>query len=225
MTLAPLGDSALVVSWSEELDDAVLGRVSALADTIVRAAIPGVVDVVPAFATVTVYFVLHEVGPVPRLEEQVLALARRVEESLVSAPEPRTIHIPVCYGGEYGPDLEPIAQAARLTVSQATAMHRTAEYRVHAIGFMPGFGYLGGLPEKLHAPRRATPRPSVAAGSVGIGGPQTGIYPMTTPGGWNIIGRTPLHMFDPSREDSSLLRVGDRVVFHPISELEFAQWK
>jgi inhibitor of KinA len=224
MTLAPLGDSALVISWSEELDDAVLARVSALADAIARAALPGVLDIVPAFSSVTVHFDLHEVGSISEFEKALLAQAQRVEASIVGAPPPRSVEIPVCYGGEFGPDLDAIARHARLTRSQAIAVHAEAEYRVHAIGFMPGFGYLGGLPAKLHTPRRATPRASVAAGSVGVGGAQTGVYPATTPGGWNIIGRTPLRMFDLQRSESSLLRVGDRVVFRPITEEEFARW-
>jgi len=225
MRVAPLGDSALVVSWSEDLDDAVLARVSSLADAMQRACLPGVLDIVPAFSSVTVHFDLHEAGPVAHLEEQVLALARRVEEAIVRVPEPRLVEVPVCYGGEFGPDLEELARTARMSPSQAIALHVQGDYRVQAIGFMPGFGYLGGLSEKLHSPRRATPRPKVAAGSVGVGGAQCGVYPMTTPGGWNLIGRTPIRMFDPAREETSLLRVGDRVVFRPISEAEFVAWK
>ena len=135
------------------------------------------------------------------------------------------IEIPVSYGGEHGPDLQEVAQHCGLAVTEVMALHAKADYLVHAIGFAPGFPYLGGLPEKLHAPRRTTPRLSVPAGSVGIGGAQTGIYPLVTPAGWQIIGCTPLLLFRPNEAEPTLLRVGDRVKFRAITPEEFAAWK
>lgn len=225
MTLAPLGDSALVLSWGDEVDDSAITRVRAVADALNRASLPGVVEVVPAFATVTVYYDVAQTGRYETFEAKVADLAQRAEQSSLRAAEIRLLEIPVCYGGEYGPDLEAVAKHGGLALDKVIELHTAADYRVHAIGFVPGFAYLGGLIRKLHTPRRATPRAKVAAGSVGIGGAQTGIYPLATPGGWNLIGRTPLVTFDISRADPAFLRVGDRVKFRAISPEEFATWK
>jgi inhibitor of KinA len=225
MTVTPLGDSALVLSLGDDVDDTVLMRVRGVADAIRTARIPGVVDVVAAFASVTLYYDLRTAGPFREFQTHVEAIAQRGADALAKLGDPRVVEIPVCYGGEFGPDLEEIAARAGLSLKDAIELHSKAEYRVHAIGFVPGFGYLGGLPKKLHAARRATPRPSVAAGSVGIGGAQTGIYPVVTPGGWNVIGRTPLYMFDPNRPVAALLAAGDEVRFRPVSAEEFASWK
>jgi inhibitor of KinA len=225
MTLSPLGDSALVLTLGEEVDDAMSARVAGVAEAIRRAAVAGVVDVVPAFATVTVFYDVSRTGAYSGFEARVVAIANEAGDTTSRSPIGRTVEIPVCYGGEYGPDLETVAAHAGAGLDELIEMHSGAEYRVHAIGFVPGFGYLGGLPHKLHAPRRATPRPSVAVGSVGIGGSQTGVYPMVTPGGWNLIGRTPLVMFDATRNQPALLHTGDRVRFRAISSEEFVAWK
>jgi inhibitor of KinA len=225
MTLAPLGDSALVLSWGEDVDEGALARVRAVADALRHAVIPGVVDVVPAFASVTVFYDIALAAPYVSFTAKIAAVAERAEQSTLRAWAARTVPIPICYGGEYGPDLDLIAARAGVGLDKVIEWHCAAEYRVHAIGFVPGFAYLGGLPKKLHVPRRATPRPNVAAGSVGIGGAQTGIYPFATPGGWNLIGRTPQTMFDLTAEQPALLRTGDRVRFRPITPEEFAAWK
>jgi KipI family sensor histidine kinase inhibitor len=225
MTLSPLGDSALVLTLGDEVDDAMSVRVAGIADAIRRAAIAGVLDVVPAFATVTVYYDLGHVGGLNAFEARLTEMASEVTDVKPRNTLDRSVEIPVCYGGEYGPDLETVARHAAVSLDQLIELHREGEYRVQAIGFVPGFAYLGGLPPKLHAPRRATPRGLVAAGSVGIGGAQTGVYPIATPGGWNLIGRTPLKMFDPLRSEPALLHVGDRVRFQAISPEEFTEWK
>ncbi len=131
---------------------------------------------------------------------------------------PRLVEIPVCYGSEYGPDLEDVAALHELTSAEVIRRHSAPPYRVQFLGFLPGFAYLSGLPPGLETPRRDTPRLSVPAGAVGIGGAQTGVYPLESPGGWQIIGRTPLILFDLNREPPALLRAGDRVRFVPISE-------
>jgi inhibitor of KinA len=130
--------------------------------------------------------------------------------------------VPVCYGGEWGPDLETIGRAHGLSADEVVSVHSGAEYLVSAVGFTPGFPYLSGLPERLHTPRRETPRTRVPAGSVAIGGAQTGIYPFETPGGWNLIGRTPWRLFNPHARPPTLLQVGDRVRFRPITSGEYA---
>jgi KipI family sensor histidine kinase inhibitor len=220
MTLTPLGDSALVLALGETVDEAMLARVQALVAEIERHRPKGVVDVVPAFATVTVFYDIAQVANFAALQTELAALAMRADAGVVRA-EPQTVEIPVCYGGEFGPDLANVGERAGLAVAEVAALHSGADYRVHAIGFAPGFGYLAGLPERLNAPRRATPRLRVPAGAVGIGGNQTGIYPLATPGGWNLIGRTPLTLFDPARPDPALLHAGDRVKFRQIRAGEF----
>ncbi|ATF93637.1 Sporulation inhibitor kipI [Cedecea neteri] len=145
-------------------------------------------------------------------------LQRWWEESQAVIPTPRRIEIPVVYGGEAGPDLDAVARQNDLTPAQVVALHSSAAYIVYFLGFQPGFAYLGGLPDILATPRRAEPRLEVAAGSVGIGGSQTGIYPLTTPGGWQIIGRTPLSLFNPGKSSPTLLLPGDSVRFVPQKE-------
>jgi KipI family sensor histidine kinase inhibitor len=220
MTISPLGDSAVVITLGEGSESAVLARVQAVAAAIGRSGLPGVVDVLPAFASVSVYF-----DPVPEAWDEMCRrlgeIALGVAPAVAALPE-RTVEIPVWYGGEAGPDLATVATRAHLTPEAVVAVHAGADYRVHAIGFVPGFPYLGGLPAALHTPRRETPRTEVVPGSVGIGGGQTGVYPFATPGGWNLIGRTPVAMFDPERAEPALLRVGDRVRFRGITREEFA---
>lgn len=144
----------------------------------------------------------------------------RLEE--VNLPEPRQREIPVCYGGEYGPDLSDVAAMHGITPAQAIELHTSTAYLVYFLGFVPGFAYLGQLPEALVTPRLAAPRKRVPAGSVGIAGNQTGVYPFATPGGWRLLGRTPMAMFQTDRDGLSLLSIGDRVRFTPISRERFA---
>ncbi len=224
MTLSPLGDSAVVATLGTGLDELALPRVRALADALTRDLPAGVVDVVPAFASVTIFYEPARIGSFAQLCEAIEARGARAEAGVV-AQAPRRIEIPVCYGGEFGPDLGEVATRAGLGADAVIGLHTGGNFLVHAVGFAPGFAYLGGLPKKIHTPRRTTPRTNVAAGTVGIGGEQTGVYPLVTPGGWNLIGRTPLKMFDPARSEPALLRVGDQVKFRAISAEEFAAWK
>ncbi|MCX6954970.1 MAG: 5-oxoprolinase subunit PxpB [Verrucomicrobia bacterium] len=224
MTLSPLGDSAVVVALGSELDATTLRRVQALVAALERDCPAGVVDVVPAFTSVTVYYEVAHIGGYARLCAALGARMERAESALV-ATAARVTEIPVCYGGEFGPDLGEVAARAGVSADEVVHFHAGGDYLVHAVGFAPGFAYLGGLPAKLHTPRRATPRTGVPAGTVGIGGAQTGVYPLATPGGWNLIGRTPLRLFDAGRADAALLRTGDRVKFRAICAEEFATWR
>ncbi len=224
MTVSPLGDSAVVITLGESPEPAVLAWAAAVVTAITRSGPPGIVDVFAAFGRVAVYF-----DPMPEAWDetcrQIAEIAAGAEAGVAGLPE-RTVEIPVCYGGDVGPDLATVAAQAQLTPPAVIALHAGADYRVHAIGFVPGFPYLGGLPPALHTPRRATPRTEVVPGSVGIGGAQTGVYPLGTPGGWNLIGRTPAVMFDPERAEPALLRVGDHVKFRAISAGEFEmEWE
>jgi inhibitor of KinA len=187
----------------------------------------GVVDRVAAFASVTVHYdparipLANDPDASP-YERLVATLTRRLSRVRVDTlPAPRTVEIPVCYGGDFGPDLGTVAAKHQITANEVVRLHSAADYLVYMVGFMPGFAYLGGLPDAIATPRRSSPRTAVPAGSVGIGGQQTGVYPLESPGGWNLIGRTPLKIFDLSRDPSTLLATGDRVKFYPISLDEF----
>ena len=224
MTLAPLGDSAVVVTVSDVLDEPAIAKARTIAADLERNPPAGTLDVVAAFATVTVFYDPARITGFPAFRGAIgerVALAGTAHGPVAG----RVVEIPVCYGGGFGPDLGDIASHGGLSPAQVIGLHSGASYLVHAIGFSPGFAYLGGLPEKIHTPRRATPRTQVPAGSVGIGGAQTAVYPFATPGGWNILGRTPLKMFDAFREEPAILKPGDRVRFRAITGEEFAAWK
>lgn len=225
--IRPLGDSTLIVELGEspvEIDEVL--RVARL---LARSAIPGVTEITTAFTTVAVFYNPTRVIVPPHellfdsLEAQVLsALAQpSPAKSVSSAPEREPIAIPVCYDGEFAPDLTDVAAHANLTPAEVIALHCSAEYRVATVGFTPGFPYLSGVPPQLATPRRATPRAAVQPGSVAIGGSQAGIYPMSSPGGWHVIGRTPMQLFDVTCDPPALLRAGDRVRFRRITAAEF----
>ncbi len=228
MKLEPLGDSALVATLGSAIDPSTLASVLGLAGALAGARGAGIVDIVPAYATVTVFYdPLQFDAAAGEAYESVcrfVASCAAAGKAGAALP-PRTIEIPVCYGGEFGPDLGVVAARGGLDLGQAAALHSGADYLVHAIGFTPGFPYLGGLPEPLRTPRRETPRTRVPAGSVGIGGAQTGVYPVPSPGGWQLIGRTPLALFSRAENPAALLRPGDRVRFRPITASEFEAWR
>jgi KipI family sensor histidine kinase inhibitor len=210
LAISPLAESALQVVLGDRIDPAINARALALAAAVDVAGLPGVLDVVPSYATVLVAF-----DP-ERTDGDALAAAIRSLADDLSAAEPppgRTVEIPVRYGGVGGPDLADVAAHAKLPAATVVARHAAAEYRVACMGFCPGFAFLLGLPPELATPRRASPRTRVPVGSVAIGGAQTGVYPLETPGGWNVIGHTDLTLFDPSRAEPILLRPGDRVRF------------
>ncbi|EED7474319.1 5-oxoprolinase subunit PxpB, partial [Salmonella enterica subsp. salamae] len=175
---------------------------------------PNVVEAIPGMNNITV--ILRE--PQTLALDAIERLQRWWEESEALEPDSRSVEIPVIYGGAGGPDLAAVARHSGLSEKQVVELHASVEYVVWFLGFQPGFPYLGNLPEALHMPRRAEPRLQVPAGSVGIGGAQTGIYPLSTPGGWQLIGLTPLKLFDPMREPPVLLRPGDSVRFVPQKE-------
>jgi inhibitor of KinA len=207
------GDSALVVEFEERIDPEVNARAIALADALQSAGLAGVRDVVPTFRSVAVYFdPLHTGGD---------ALIARVEtEAARASPEAHAtrppVRIPVCYGGELGPDLGDVAAFANMDEAAVVAAHTARTYRVFMLGFVPGFAYLGTVDHRIAMPRRTSPRVRVPVGSVAIAGMQTGIYPMDTPGGWRLVGRTPTRPFDPDRSEPFLLKAGDAVQFYPI---------
>jgi len=182
--------------------------------------IEGVRNTHPGYASVLVNFDGLRLGH-EKLEELLRRYVERMEK--VALPEPRQVEIPVCYGGEFGPDLPGVAELRGLAPERVIELHAEREYLVYFLGFVPGFAYLGELASDLVTPRLPAPRKSVPPGSVGIAKNQTGVYPVATPGGWRLLGRTPLKMFQPERKEMSLLAIGDRVRFVPISREKFAR--
>ena len=236
MEIIPLGDSALVVRVRDQFEDApeeTLDEVLRVFQILQRAAIPGVVELAPAYTSVAVFFdpiaVPNSNGEVNKVFNELatrihnaIAPASRRHRRPTAASVPRLIEIPVCYDSEFGFDQERVAEHTKLSEREIVDLHSTAEYRVACIGFVPGFTFLAGLPKNLATPRRDVPRKEIPPGSIGIGGAQTGIYPLRSPGGWNLIGRTPLKLFDPSKNPPTLLHPGDRVRFRAITREEFA---
>ncbi len=204
------GDAAILVEWADEIDDAINDRVHTFAAHLRAQNRAEIRDLIPAYASLLVCYDPQQIS-FAGLSDFLRSVLQFTPTS--NAVNARVVEIPVVYGGEFGPDLEFVAQYARVTQDEIVRLHTGSVYRVYLIGFAPGFAYLGSVPERIAAPRLETPRTRVAAGSVGIAGRQTGIYPMETPGGWRIIGRTTLTMFDPLRDPPTLLRPGDRVRF------------
>ncbi|MDI1335547.1 MAG: 5-oxoprolinase subunit PxpB [Lacunisphaera sp.] len=229
MRFTPLGDNALMLEVGDVIDEPTHRRVQEAWRALAAAPLPGVTELVPAYTTVTLFYdpllAVQAGAPATDIADW---LTVQVEERLKHPPKMekvkiRTVEIPVCYGGEFGPDLALVAKQAKLSPEEVIKRHSKPEYLVYLVGFAPGFPYLGGLPKELETPRHARPRMTVPPGSVGIGGAQTGIYPLATPGGWNLIGRTPEKIFRPAENPPVLLRAGDRVKFKAITPAEFDQ--
>ena len=226
-TFAPLGDGVLLIELGDDASDSTAQRVQAVAEHLLRQSPAGVRDVVPAVCAVALHYD-------PLLVEQPRegatpydALAQQVTERLASLDPARRaagreVEIPVCYGGAFGEDLAGLAEAHGLSADEVIALHGMPVYRVQMLGFAPGFAYLAGLDPRLSTPRRSTPRTRVPGGSVAIGGELTAVYPLDLPGGWHLIGRSPVRFFDPAAEQPSLLVAGDRVRFVRISADEYA---
>jgi len=212
-------DSSLSVRFDDRIDETINAQVVLVAEAIEKAGIKGVRDVVPAFRSVTIYFDPLEVD----LQALTVRLNAEASSSRRTDAEAafRVVRIPVCYGGSFGPDLDDVAAFGRMEPSEVIALHSTPLYRVFMLGFVPGFAYLASVDARIAAPRRATPRTRIDAGSVGIAGVQTGVYPSDTPGGWQIIGRTPVRPVDWNRSDPFLFKPGDRVQFYPIAAADY----
>jgi KipI family sensor histidine kinase inhibitor len=179
---------------------------------------PGVIEIIPAYRSIMIIYDPSVTKP-QKLQDAFISLEKRLTG--IDITSPKTIEIPVCYGGKLGPDIQVVAESNNISVTDVIRLHSQPEYIIYMIGFAPGFPFLGGLPETLHTPRLKTPRTSVPQGSVGIANKQTGIYPAESPGGWQLIGRTPLKLFDPARSNPILYRAGDRIRFISISEDEY----
>jgi inhibitor of KinA len=216
----PASDQSLLVYFGERITIKAHEQVRKLLQLLDAEPIPGLRNLHPAYCSLLIRFDplkwRHEA-----LEKELRKYLKRMAK--VKLPPPRQVEIPVCYGGEFGPDLEDVASTHGITPQRAIELHSSATYLVYFLGFAPGFAYLGELPQELVTPRLPSPRKKVPDGSVGIAGSQTGVYPFETPGGWRLLGRTPLAMFRTDREGLSLLSIGDCVRFVPISRERFAE--
>ena len=212
------GDAAVVVELPARVDPAINAQLVAWADAIRDRCGSAVRDAVVGYCTLTVYFDPFRVDP-RWIENEIRTIA--ADADAAPPTDGPLVDVPVCYGGELGPDLDDVAARIGCTPADVIEMHASREYRVYVVGFVPGFAYMGVVDDRLALPRRASPRTRVPAGSVAIAAGQTGIYPMETPGGWHILGRTPVRPFDPRRAEPVLFRPGDRVRFTPISREEF----
>ena len=212
------GDSALLIEFGKEINPETNRKITALVQLMREQHIEGIVDVIPAFCSLLINYD-PRVLSYEELKERMEHLLKM--EAKIEATRKRIFEIPVCYGGEYGPDIENIAEHAGLSVEEVIKIHSSKDYLIYMLGFLPGFTYLGGLDERIHTPRLASPRLKIRAGSVGIGGSQTGIYPLDSPGGWQLMGMTPVRTYDPERQTPILVEAGDYIRFIPIDKEEF----
>jgi inhibitor of KinA len=221
MKMYPFGDAALVIEFGKETSPEIRQRIRAVMAQLQTLPFKGFIEAIPALTKLTVLYDLQQTT-YPEAEMHVSKLL-----NMSSAAKPcagRTVEIPVCYAEAFAPDLKALAAYLKLSVQEVIDLHSRPLYEVAMIGFVPAFPYLVGLPEQLYAPRHTSPRLAVPAGAVGVAGKQTGIYPLETPGGWQLIGRTPIQLFRPDAEPLTVLQSGDIVKFYPISEQEFFEY-
>lgn len=211
------GDTGVMVEFGEGIDPLVNARVRAMAEAIRAKRHQGIVEIIPTYRSLLIIYDPIEIHPDDLMERIESLDSIEVNEN----EGRRTIEIPVCYGGAFGPDIANVSAASNLSEKEVIQCHTAPKYLIYMVGFTPGFPFLGGLDERLATPRLSTPRTSVPAGSVGIANHQTGIYPVASPGGWQLIGRTPLRLFAPERENPFLYKAGDTIQFVPVSEERF----
>jgi inhibitor of KinA len=227
LSIFPLGDSAITMDLGDRIDEELNSKALAIREWMTAHPVPGIQDIIVAYGSVTVFYDPLEVmaggepmagGPFGFLRE--MLKQAREQAAPLPAGNGKPISVPVCYGGRLGPDLEPVSAIKSISQEEIIELHSSRIYRVYMVGFLPGFAYLGQVDPRLDMPRKAAPVP-VMAGSVGIVGSQSGIYPLNSPGGWHIIGRTPVKLFDPLAELPIRLKTGDHVQFFPVSPDEF----
>lgn len=216
-----MGDRGLLLEFGDEISREINEKVRRMALAIQAEAIEGIIETVPTYRSLLIIY-----NPTTLSIEDLKKRLDLIEEGLreTPLPEPKLISIPVVYGGIYGPDLEGVAKYLQSSPEKVIRLHCSQPYLIYMIGFMPGYPYMGELPQALVIPRLKTPRLIVPKGSVAIAQRQTGIYSMESPGGWQILGRTPVELFDPEKDPPALLQMGDFVQFYPVTEKEFENW-
>ncbi|MCW3786143.1 5-oxoprolinase subunit PxpB [Plebeiibacterium sediminum] len=214
----PSGDSAFLLKFGNEISEDIHLRIRAYLILLSKKRIKGITEVVPSYCDILVHY-----NPLIINYPKLISKLKKVylQTGDLKLPEPKTVRIPVVYGGEYGPDINEVSKHTGRDMEEIINLHTNNKYLVYMLGFTPGFCYLGGMNTKLATPRKDKPSEKIAPGSVGIAGSQTGIYPIESPGGWQIIGRTPLHLFDPSSDNPFLIEAGNYIEFYPITENEF----
>jgi inhibitor of KinA len=216
------GDSCIILEFGSSIDPGSNQKVRKAASLLSKKPFRGMIECVPAFHTLAVHYDPYAIGTSFPFEAASSLIDEKLgEEIQLDGISPRLLEIPVCYEGAYAPDLAFVARSNGLSEKEVIEIHSKKDYEIYFLGFSPGFPFLGGMDPRIAAPRKTSPRLKIPSGSVGIAGRQTGIYPSETPGGWRIIGRTPLMLFDPKREEPSYLKPGDRLRFFPIEEAEF----
>ncbi|MCC8140721.1 MAG: 5-oxoprolinase subunit PxpB [Lachnospiraceae bacterium] len=216
------GDSSILIEFGSEINPEINRKITSTVQLIRAQQIEGIVDMIPAFCSLLINYD-PRIITYDRIQSRMAELVKM--DVKASAQKKKVFEIPVCYGGDFGPDIENIAANAGLSVEEVIKIHSSCDYLIYMLGFLPGFCYLGGLDERIHTPRLANPRVKIPAGSVGIGGSQTGIYPLDSPGGWQLMGLTPVKTYDPDRETPILLEAGDYIRFVPIDREEFDRIK
>ena len=216
------GDSSILIQFGNAIDPDINAKIAATVQLMKEQHIEGVVDIIPAFCSLLINYDPRVISydEMKTRMEKILSV-----EIAAGARKKKVYEIPVCYGGEFGPDLSTIAEHAGLSEQEVINIHSSTDYLIYMLGFLPGFTYLGGLDERIHTPRLANPRIRIPAGSVGIGGSQTGIYPMDSPGGWQLMGMTPVKTYDPDREVPILVEAGEYIRFIPVDRAEYDRIK
>lgn len=214
------GDRALVMEFGNAISEEINNKIRSMTAAIEAQNIKEIVEFVPTYRSLMIHY-----NPLKISYNQLKNTLEEVEKRLgsIELPLPQVIEIPTLYGGDYGPDIENVAKHNQLTVEEVIKIHTSKEYLIYMLGFTPGFPYLGGMEERIATPRLESPRTKIAGGSVGIAGGQTGIYPIDSPGGWQLIGRTPVPLYDPQRETPILLKAGNYIVFKAIGEEEYME--
>ena len=214
------GDRGLLVEYGDEIDPVINNKVRSMAIIMEKESLKGVLEIIPTYRSLLIIYDPGTTNPI-KLEKEILAFEEHLSQ--IKIPPPDTVEIPVCYGGEFGPDIQFVAEYNSITEDDVVRIHSGGDYRIYMIGFTPGFPFLGGLPKVLHTPRLETPRSFVPERSVGIANNQTGIYPLASPGGWQLIGKTPLKLFSPEHSSPFIYKVGDQIKFIPISAEDYVR--
>lgn len=218
-----ISETSVLIEFGNEINPETNKKIRILCEYLENNPFHGLVEYIPYFTSVSIIYDPLKINPFEKVREKLESILSSLDFS--SEYEEHIVEIPVCYGNEYGPDIEYVAEVNNISVNEVIDIHSKGKYLVYMIGFAPGFPYLGGMSEKIATPRRKTPRTAVPKGSVGIAGMQTGVYPLETPGGWQIIGRTPIKLFDAESKEKTLLKCGDIIKFYPISCEEYLKLK